>query len=178
MTARLTELESAASRVAELDEELAAVREEAARVQTQKVALEAAHESMAFRTVDLEERVKQLDAANTRTAKLEVQLEEATAQIVHLEAERNDVLAVAKTLGEERRGHHHHQHADDPSHLLFVPGREGYRLVEQEGPPPAPGTTVQVADDDGTSSSLLVAKVGASPLPGTRLACAYLVATA
>ncbi len=117
--------------------------------------------------------MKQLEAATVHTAKLEEQLEEATAQIVHLEAEREDVLKVAKVLGEERR---HHDHADDPTHLLFVPGREGYRLVEQEGPPPAPGSTVEVEDEEGTAVTLTVTKVAASPLPGTRLACAYLVA--
>ena len=174
-TARLAELESAASRDAELDAELAAAREEAARSQMEKVALEAAHESMAAHTSDLEERVKQLEAANALTAKLEQQLEEATAQIAHLEAEREDVLKVAKVLGEERR---HHDHADDSAHLLFVPGREGYRLVEQDGPPPAPGSTLEVEDEEGTAVTLTVTKVGASPLPGTRVACAYLVAAA
>jgi hypothetical protein len=174
-TARLAELESAASRDAELDAELAAAREEAARVQMEKVALEAVQESMSAHTADLEERLKQLEAANARAAKLEKQLAEATDQIVHLEAEREDVLKVAKVLGDERR---HHDHADDPSHLLFVPGREGYRLVEQEGPPPAPGSTLEVADEEGTGVTLTVTKVGASPLPGTRLACAYLVAAA
>ena len=119
--------------------------------------------------------MKQLESANSRTEKLEEQLEEATAQIVHLEAEREDVLEVAKVLGEERR---HHDHADDPAHLLFVPGREGYRLVEQDGPPPAAGSTVEVEDEEGTAVTLTVTKIGASPLPGTRLACAYLVEAA
>ena len=166
---------TSATQDAERDAELAKAREEAARVQMEKVALEAAHESMASHTADLEDRVKQLEAANARTAKLEKQLEEATAQVAHLEAEREDVLKVAKVLGEERR---HHDHADDPAHLLFVPGREGYRLVEQEGPPPAPGSTLDVEDEEGTPVTLTVTKVGASPLPGTRLACAYLVAAA
>jgi DNA repair exonuclease SbcCD ATPase subunit len=171
-TARLADLESAASRAAELDAELAAAREDAARVQMEKVALEAAHESMAAHTADLEERVKQLEAANAHTATLEKQLEQATAQISDLEAERKDVLNAAKALGDERR---RLDHADDPAHLLFVPGREGYRLVEQEGPPPAPGSTLEVEDEEGTAVTLTVAKIGASPLPGTRLACAYLV---
>ena len=171
-TARLAELESAASRDAELEAKLADARDEAARFQMEKVALEAAHESMAAHTADLEERVKQLEAANAHTARLEQQLEEATAQIAHLEAERADVLKVAKVLGEERR---HHDHADDPAHLLFAPGGEGYRLVEREGPPPAPGSTLELPGDDGTALTLTVTKIGASPLPGTRLACAYLV---
>jgi hypothetical protein len=169
----VAELEAVQADAADRDAELAKAHEEAARIRMEKVAVEAAHESMAAHTADLEERVKQLEAANAHTARLEQQLEEASAQIAHLEAEREDVLKVAKVLGEERR---HHDHSDDPAHLLFIPGREGYRLVEQDGPPPAPGSTLEVADEEGTAVTLTVTKVGASPLPGTRLACAYLVA--
>lgn len=177
-TARVAELESSSARDAELDAEVARAREEeVARFEMEKVALEAAHESMASHTANLEERLKGLEIARAHTARLERQLEEATAQIAHLEAQHVDVLTVAKAAGEERRGRHPDEHADDPAHLLFVPGREGYRLVEQDGPPPAPGSTVELPEDDGTSSTLLVAKVGASPLPGARLACAYLVTT-
>lgn len=178
-TARVAELESSAARDAGLQAELAKAREEAARVQhIEKVALEAAHESMAAHTADLEEKLNALEATTARTAKVERQLEEAIAQIAQLEAERDDVLAVAKAVGEQKRGRHPDDHADDPSHLLFVPGREGYRLVEQDGPPPAAGSAVEFPEDDGTISTLLVTKVGASPLPGARLACAYLVAGA
>ena len=77
-----------------------------------------------------------------------------------------------------RRGRHPDEHAQDRSHLLFIPGADGYRLLEQKGPPPAPGSTLELAQDDGTSSRLLVVKVGAAPLPGIRLACAYLVVAA
>jgi hypothetical protein len=178
-TARVAELESSAARDAGLQAELAKAREEAARVQhMEKVALEAAHESMAAHTADLEEKLNALEATTARTAKFERQLEEAIAQIAQLEAERDDVLAVAKAVGEQKRGRHPDDHADDPRHLLFVPGREGYRLVEQDGPPPAAGSAVEFPEDDGTISTLLVTKVGASPLPGARLACAYLVAGA
>ena len=174
-TARVAELESSTARDAELDSELASAREEVARVHMEKVALEAAHESMAAHTADLEEKLKSLDVTIARTAMLEQQLEEATAQVAQLETERNDVLAVAKAVGEEKRGRQPDDHADDPTHLLFVPGPEGYRLVEHDGPPPAAGSTVEFPEDDGTSSTLLVTKVGASPLPGPRRACAYLV---
>jgi hypothetical protein len=177
-TARVAELESSTARDAELEAELTRAREEAARIQMEKVALEAAHESMAAHTADLEEKLKALEATTARTAELERQLEEVTAQMAQLEAERTDVLAVAKAVGEEKRGLQPDEDADDPAHLLFVPGREGYRLVEQDGPPPAAGSTVELAEDDGTTSTLVVTKVGPSPLPGTRLACAYLVTAA
>jgi hypothetical protein len=172
-TARLAELESAAAHNAETEADLAKAREDAARIQMEKAALEAARESTASHTADLEERLKTLEAAATHAEQLERKLEDAMAQITQLEAEREDVLKVAKVLGEERR---HHDHAEDPAHLLFVPGREGYRLIEQDGPPPAPGATLELENDEGTARKLTVTKVGPSPLPGTRLACAYLVA--
>jgi hypothetical protein len=56
--------------------------------------------------------------------------------------------------------------ADATSHLVFARGGDGYELVERTGPPPAPGALV----DDR-----LVARVGAAPVPGLHLPCAYLV---
>jgi septal ring factor EnvC (AmiA/AmiB activator) len=177
-TARVAELESSAARDSELEAELTAAREESARIQREKGAREAAHVSMAAHNADLEERLKQLEAANTRTAQHERQLEETAPQIARLEAERDNVSAVAHLPGQERRGHHRDQLTEDPSHLLFIAGSEGYRLVEQDGPPPAPGSTVELPRDDGTALKLTVTKVGASPLPGARVACAYLVESA
>ena len=138
---RVAELESAlAAGENELDTALASARGEAARIQTERVALQEAHDAMASRNADLEVRMKELDAANARA-----------------------------TRGDE--------HAEDLSHLLFVPGgREGYRLVEQNGPPPIPGSTLELTEDDGTVSKLLVSRVGPAPLPGVSVACAYLVA--
>ena len=171
---RVAELESAlAVRDNELDTALASTRAEAARIQTERVALQEAHDVMASRNADLEERMKELDAASTRVTQLEGLLEETAAQITHLQAERDNALAVAQVAGRP----HPDEHAEDLSHLLFVPGgREGYRLVEQNGPPPIPGSTLELVEDDGTVSKLLVSRVGPAPLPGVSVACAYLVA--
>ena len=175
-TARVAELESSAARGSELEAELTAARENTARIERERGALESAHRSMAAHNADLEERLKQLKAANAHTAQLEPQLEEAPPQIVKLEPERNKALAVAQVPSEQPRGRHlEYEHAEDPSHLLFVPGSEGYRLVEQDGPPPSPGSTLELPEEDGTSSRLLVSKVGPAPLPSVHLACAYLV---
>ncbi|HET7572513.1 MAG TPA: hypothetical protein VFJ77_07580 [Gaiellaceae bacterium] len=54
-------------------------------------------------------------------------------------------------------------------HLLFVWNPAGYELVERDGDPPAVGSDV---DLDGRA--LRVTKVGPSPLPGDKRACAYL----
>jgi hypothetical protein len=141
------------------------------------VALQEAHDVMASRNADLEKRMKELDAASTRVTQLERLLEETATQITHLEAERDNALAVAQVAGRGQLERHPDEHAEDLSHLLFVPGgREGYRLVEQSGPPPIPGSTLELVEDDGTVSKLLVSRVGPAPLPGVTVACAYLVA--
>jgi hypothetical protein len=175
-TARVAELEAArAAAETETDAELTSLRAERARIEEENVALVAECESLTTRTAQLEDQLQRLEAAAARMVELELKAEETTAQIAQLEAERNDVLAVAKAVGEERRGRcPDHQHADDSSHLLFVPSADGYQLLEQEGPPPEPGSTVEVAEADGAGVRLLVAKVGGAPLPGVRLACAYL----
>jgi hypothetical protein len=54
------------------------------------------------------------------------------------------------------------------SYLLFVWSPAGYELREQDGDPPQVGEEVEL---DGRS--LLITKVGASPLPGDERACAY-----
>jgi hypothetical protein len=55
-------------------------------------------------------------------------------------------------------------------HLLFVWKPSGYELREGAGDVPAVGAEVE-ADGD----VMRVTKVGPSPLPGDRRACAYLV---
>ena len=56
-------------------------------------------------------------------------------------------------------------------HLRFVSTTSGYELVEAEGSPPSPGSTVSVPDHLG---SFLVMKLGPSPLPNDERICAYL----
>jgi hypothetical protein len=131
---------------------------------------------VASRNADLEVRLKELDAANARATQLERQLEEAPTQNTHLEAESKNVLAVTPSPARSGAERHADEHAEDLSHLLFVPGPNGYRLVARDGPPPMPGSTLEFPESDGTSSMLLVSKVGLAPLPGGSVACAYLVA--
>jgi hypothetical protein len=56
------------------------------------------------------------------------------------------------------------------AHLLFVWKTSGYELREGAGDAPAVGADVET---DG--ELLRVTKVGPSPLPGDKRACAYLV---
>jgi hypothetical protein len=56
-------------------------------------------------------------------------------------------------------------------HVLFLWSPNGYALREAAGDPPAVGEEVEV---DGRT--LVVAKLGVSPLPGDPRPCAYFVA--
>lgn len=56
-------------------------------------------------------------------------------------------------------------------HLLFVPGAEGYALVERPGPPPGVGAALELPGLDG---EFVVSKLGPAPLPGDSRPCAYL----
>jgi hypothetical protein len=57
------------------------------------------------------------------------------------------------------------------AYVVFVSGPAGYELGEREGEPPAAGSEVE---EDGRK--FVVAKVGASPLPGDTRPCIYLEA--
>lgn len=53
--------------------------------------------------------------------------------------------------------------------LLFVPGAEGYRLVQRAGREPGPHELLEL---DGRTYA--VGRIGPSPLPGDRRRCAFL----
>jgi hypothetical protein len=60
--------------------------------------------------------------------------------------------------------------ADDNGYVLMVWSPAGYTLREMEGDAPLPGHEFE---EDGRT--LVVSKLGASPLPGDRRVCAYSV---
>jgi len=57
-----------------------------------------------------------------------------------------------------------------PRHLVFATIGTAYEIVELDGPPPSPGDVVELE-----SGRHLVVRVGASPLAGSRLPCAYTI---
>ncbi len=130
------------------------------------------------RCTELQLRITELQAAAerenadaaARSAQLERELEEACVRIEQLEA-GGVVVSTASEPGDFRL----EAHSADRSHLLFAPVSNGYLLFEQDGPPPQPESLLEFVDEDGVSSRFLVAEVGAPPLPGVTLACAYLV---
>jgi hypothetical protein len=148
------------------------------RLEADKVAAEAALDVFRLRCAELQRRISELQAAAenenadaaTQSAQLECELQEARVRIAQLEAGSG-----ALPTGSERGEYPLEAHAADRSHLLFAPVSNGYLLFEQDGPPPQPESLLEFFDEDGVSCHFLVAEVGAPPLPGVTLACAYLV---
>ena len=56
------------------------------------------------------------------------------------------------------------------SHLLFVPTPARYLLVERDGAPPEPGSTLELEE-----GAFAVAKLGDAPVPGEERPCAFLL---
>ncbi len=56
------------------------------------------------------------------------------------------------------------------SHLLFVPTAARYLLVERDGAPPEPGSTLELEE-----GAFAVAKLGDAPVPGEERPCAFLL---
>ena len=137
------------SREAKLPEIVAARDAAVAELEQTKALLAERDEALA--------RVESAQAAADDTVlEIKAEYEEKLAELVASLAEAT--AAAAPWASAER-------------HLLFFQGREGYELVERAGPPPAAGDRVDVPG--GTH---LVARIAASPAPGPRLPCAYLIA--
>ena len=61
-------------------------------------------------------------------------------------------------------------HGQSSSYVLFISKPTGYELAERQGEPPPPGAEVEIGDDGGR---YVVAKIGASPLPGDARLCVF-----
>jgi hypothetical protein len=191
---RLGELEGAAARSSELEASLEAVREQVALNENEAAALDAARGTIAVQNAELARQVEELQAAaaqesaaraadieranaevSQRSAEADLRIAEADARIAELEAQRDELLQASR-VSEQPAEQETPRYADSTSHLLFVADHDGYQLVERDGPPPAPGTTFELGAENGTVSTYVVSRVGASPLPGLRSACAYVSA--
>ncbi len=134
------QLQAAETVRVELSERLVRATEGAAQLQAQV----AAADELRVSALASERARGELEA---RLASLEAELAEQNKELEHA----REVLAFRWATAEK--------------HLLFFQGADGYELVEQDGPPPSPGTKV---------GEHVVARVAAGALPG-ELPCAYLV---
>ena len=107
---------------------------------------------------------EQADSREQDTAimRLRAALDEKTEELARTYAElvqaRQELEAQRLTAG-----------APDDKHLLFVPGPEGYTMVERPGPAPEAGAVVQHG-----AAAFTVRKVGVSTLLGVQMRCALL----
>lgn len=109
--------------------------------------------------------------ATERLAAAEQALEERTRRCEELEAE-------LERLREARTSSVTEPAAAEPepaTHLAFVTGADGYRLLECPGPPPPVGSIVELPAEEGVRGRHQVVRVGSSTLPGPPTRCAYLL---
>jgi hypothetical protein len=126
--------------------------------------LRATKAELASREAKLPEIVSARDAAVAELEQTKASLADRDTAVADLIAKHEAALAETVTAAAD-------PWASAERHLLFFQGREGYELVERAGAPPAAGDRVEVPG--GTH---LVARIAASPAPGPRLPCAFLIA--
>lgn len=104
-------------------------------------------------------------------AVLEEERSRLAAEVERLESQLAESTASSEiTLPAEERAT-----PDASSHLVFFPvaGR-GYVLVERPGAAPTAGDIVDLAAHGGPATAS-VTKIGAAPVPGIELSCAYVL---
>jgi len=131
------------------------------------IELDALKAQVADLTTARDDVLAQLRTAKAELAERDGQIPELTAACDAALAELAESEALRSELGAPASD----RWESVEQHLLFFQGREGYELVERQGPPPAPGERVEVP-----GGAQLVGRIGPSPAPGPRLACAYLIA--
>lgn len=110
------------------------------------------------------------DARDRTISELRQALAAAKVAIAFERAEAEAALHAAREELEAARAAEAPRPKAQERHLLFVPSPAGYSLVEQAGPAPVAGGELEL--DDGARFRVL--RVGTAPLPGRRVACAYL----
>jgi uncharacterized coiled-coil protein SlyX len=137
-------------------------------------ALQHGHQEMEHRLGDLEHSAAQ---RSETLARLREQIHDRETKLGELQAEverlRRSSEPPQASVPEALSARHAPAPAD--GHLLFAADGAGYILEERSGPPPAPGETIVLGD---TRIPFVVMKVGASPLPGDRRRCGYLLRAA
>lgn len=136
-------------------------------------ALQHGHQEMEHRLGDLEHAAEQRSETLARLGEhihdRETKLEELQAEVDRLRRSSESPQPSVSKAPSARAP----ELVD--GHLLFAADRAGYILEERSGPPPAPGETIVLGD---ARIQFVVMKVGASPLPGDRRRCSYLLRAA
>ena len=153
LQALAAERDAAVARAAELEPEVAALRDESA---TRGLPLPARPAEVADLRHQLAARERRLAESVGEIAKMSRE-HRALLQLVERQFQLEDTTT---SMPEPR---------SEAAHVLFVPAASGYTLVERDGIAPEAGDVVEV---DG--GRYVVRRHGPSPLPGPRRRCAYL----
>lgn len=145
---------------AELDHRQAELSIRAEQLEAREAAVARAEERVA-------ERASELGAVELRRAAVERREEAVRARALELERQAEELTALAARL--EGLGSGVREQEDAPADGSHVVLTAGYRLLEVDGPAPAPGDAVEL--EDGSYRCL---RVTTSPLPGDRRRCALL----
>jgi len=135
------------------------------------IELRAREEDVRAQERDLAVRKQELGAVELRRAAVERREEAASEREAALERVAAELSDRARDLESPATAASLATPSPEPeagTHLLYV-SREGWQLVERDGPAPPVGGTVAI---DG--ESLVVVRTGRSPLPGDPRACVYL----
>jgi len=113
--------------------------------------------------------VSAAELADALAQQLGLDAPEQQAAVLPLLPRKRRAPAVVLDLGEASGGARRQDERSPSRSLLFLPGCGGYRLVERDGPPPAPGAALEIEE-----GRFQVVKVGRSPLPADRRRCAVM----
>jgi hypothetical protein len=145
---------------AELDNRQAELNIRAEQLEAREAAVARAEERVAA-------RAGELGAVELRRAAVERREETVRARAIELERQAKELTALAARL--EGLGAGVRETTEAPPERSHVVLTAGYRLLEMDGPAPAPGDVVEL--EDGSYRCL---RVTGSPLPGDRRRCALL----
>jgi chromosome segregation ATPase len=166
--------------------ELGAVELRRATVERREVAASEREHALEALAVELERREQAVAHGERLAAELAARARELDSGQVRLEATRAELDQQGRALAAREAALQAREQAladaatrepvlvpepsavDERSHLAFVPG-DRYRLVELEGPAPAPGAEIAVA-----GRLYAVARLAPSPLPGDNRRCVLL----
>ncbi len=145
---------------AELDQRQAELNARAEELERREAALAISEERVA-------ERSRELGAVELRRAAVERREEAVRARALELERQAAEIASLASRLDAiGTSAPAARTPAADTSHVVLTSG-DRYRLVERDGPPPAPGDDVEL--DEGTYRCV---RLTISPLPADTRRCA------
>ena len=156
---RHAHLNATAAQLAHREEAVAAAERDLAERRTEVGAVELRRAALERREAAIAERETALEGIAATLHERERELAEREQQLAEREQQLESQLALAAAEKEPTRL--------ETAHVVFA-GGDRYRIIEVEGPAPAPGSLIELDE-----RSYVVRRLGASPLPGDTRRCAF-----